>query len=181
MSTSRVQSQALFDNEGYRLVKFVREKRVPVKTAKEQVIEAIRSRSSEISSSELSSPSSTPPRTPRVLRESIEEDDSSDVTLFAKYKVYESGSTSTRCVQIEIDSESTVLDMKNAFYEATGIKKAGMKFYHVSYSNGMKFGLGDIKKEDGKVGRFLDPFNDSHPISSHKIENGSMFEIEIPK
>lgn len=166
---------SVFDNDGYRTVKFVRVT-TPQKTEKEILIEAIKSRSSELSESE-----SSPPQTPKILRESVEEDDSSDVTLFAKYKIYEAGSTSTRCVQIEIDSESTIADMKNAFYEAIGVKKPNMKFYHVSYSNGMKFGLGDIKKEDGKVGRFLDPFSDSKPIASQNIENGSMFEIDIPK
>lgn len=190
-----------FDSDGYRTVKFIKastSKSLVVtnqapknveKKKKDLLVEAINSRSNEDShssqkSSEVSeseNESQSPPHTPKILRESVEEDDTADITLFAKYKVYESGSTSTRCTQIEIDSDSTIGDMKNAFYEAIGVKKPNMKFYHISYSNGMKFGLGDIKKEDGKIGRWLDPSNDSNLLSKQKIENGSMFEIEIPK
>jgi len=179
-------SSALFDSDGYKTIKFVRlnPPKVVVKTVAEVTKETTENEeSSEVSRSQ-SSPESSPessPRTPKLFREPVEEDDSSDVTLFAKYRVFDSGSASTKCIQIEIDSESTVGEMKNAFYEALGIKKPGMKFYHLSYSNGMKFATGDIRKEDGKIGRLLDQFNDLKHIASQNIENGSMFEIDIPK
>lgn len=132
-------------------------------------------------SDELSSNGSASQQSAKSNRESIEEDDSCDVTLFAKYVVHESGNSSTRCVQIEIDSGSTIGEMKNAFIDAIGIKKQNTKFYHFSYANAAKFGLGDIRKEDGKVGRFLDPHYDMNLISSQNIENGSMFQIDFPK
>jgi hypothetical protein len=83
------------------------------------------------------------------------------------------------CITIPSKPSPTVSQLKHEFLKAMG-REAPLKsvlVYHVSYQNGLKFGLGDVRYPDGRVGRFLD--SDTKPLDYYNITNGNFFEIDI--
>lgn len=115
------------------------------------------------------------------VQEDCDEGDSEDnISLFARFKVKGKKGV-VKCIPITINPESSVLQLKSLFAEQLGDECpiTSLKFYHVSYKNATKFGVGDIRTADGKVGRLLDPFHDKKMISTMNIADGDFFEIEM--
>lgn len=83
------------------------------------------------------------------------------------------------CIQIIVPSspEPTIGKLKSEFAKALATKEKGMLLYHLSYKNNVKFGMGDIRLPDGRIGRFLDP--DYKTISHFDIKSGDFFEIDF--
>lgn len=115
------------------------------------------------------------------VQEECDDGDSEDnISLFARFKV-KGKKGIVKCIPVTISPESSILQLKSLFAEQLGddCPITSLKFYHVSYKNATKFGVGDIRTADGKVGRLLDPFHDKKMISTMNIADGDFFEIEM--
>lgn len=90
------------------------------------------------------------------------------------------GVQKSTCYHVSVTPNVSVAELKTAFRNSLPERPQAstkMTLHHVSYANNLKFGLGDIRLEDGRIGRFLDP--EGARLSSFGIKNGDFFEISL--
>lgn len=102
--------------------------------------------------------------------------------LYGKIRSHDD-EASGQCYQVNATSTTTVGSLMKMFAKVlfdngqTETSQAQMILHHISYDNVSKFGLGDIRLPDGRVGRLLN--DDNKTLVSLGIKHGDLFEMDF--
>ena len=102
--------------------------------------------------------------------------------LYGKIRTHDD-EASSQCYQVNATLTTTVGQLVNMFKKVLSENdleensKAEMILHHISYDNVSKFGLGDIRLPDGRVGRLLN--DKSKVLASLGIKHGDLFEMDF--
>lgn len=102
--------------------------------------------------------------------------------LYGKIRSHDA-EVSSQCYQITALPTNSVARLCEIFrgalskVEQKEYEKADMIIHHISYANVIKFGVGDIKLPDGRVGRLLK--DEKKTLEDIKIKNGDLFELDF--
>lgn len=145
-------------SEGFCIVKFIGLPEKPVKVSKPRVIVA---------------------EEDEVVNQQEKEE---PLHLYGKIRSHDS-EVSSQCYQIAALPSNSVSRLAELFRKALSkdeqkeYEPATMIIHHISYANQVKFGVGDIRLPDGRVGRLLN--DEKKTLESMKIKNGDFFELDF--
>lgn len=101
------------------------------------------------------------------------------IVLYGRVERFYTSSDCPECVTVDVPVSATLSTLKSAFATAVGRDVESIILHHISHANAKMFGMGDIRMEDGRVGRLLT--GDSNPLSKFGIVAGNIFEISFTR